>query len=83
MVMLQHSGWQVTTIDPNAYTTNAAGDAVYGARIGFVTNAGNGGRVFLPDNLLTPGNVAAEISKRAAIMDTVGSLTQPPEGVEV
>lgn len=83
MPQYAHTGWQVTSIDPNAYVTAASGDAVYGARVGFRTNAGNAGSVFVRDEDLTTENVTAAVDQRAAIMDTVASLQQPPGTAEV
>jgi hypothetical protein len=83
MAALSHSGWQVTAIYPNAYTTNTNGDAIYGTRINFITNAGNAGSVFAADSVLTPENVTALINARAAVMDTIATLTAQPQGVNV
>lgn len=81
MQSLMHTGWQVIGVDSTAYTTNARGDTVYGSRVRFQTNAGNVGSVFMPDDLLTPDNVTAEVNRKAAILDTVANLQAPPEAV--
>lgn len=83
MQQLTHSGWQVTSVDSTAYTVDAKGNPMYGARVNFQTTAGNTGSVFVPNDLLTPENVTAQINQRAAIMDTVANLSEPPETVEV
>lgn len=81
MVPLMHTGWQVTSVDSSAYTTNAKGDTVYGARVRFATSAGNTGSVFVADELLTPENVTAAINLKAATMDTIANLQEPAEAV--
>lgn len=81
MQPLMHTGWQVTSIDSSAYTTDAKGDTVRGARVSFATTAGNTGSVFLADELLTPDNVTAAINLKAATMDTIATLQQPAEAV--
>lgn len=81
MQPLAHSGWQVTGVDSTAYTTNAAGETLYGSRVRFQTTVGNVGSVFVPDHLLTPENVIFEVNRRAATLDTIANLQQPAEAV--
>jgi len=81
MQSLMHTGWQVIGVDSTAYTTNARGETVYGSRVRFQTTAGNVGSVFMPDDLLTPDNVTAEVNRKAAILDTIANLQQPAESV--
>lgn len=83
MAQLAHTGWQVTSIDSSAYVTAASGDAVYGARVHFRTNAGNTGSVFVADEDLSPQNVTYAVDQRAAVMDTLAALAQPPGTAEV
>lgn len=83
MSPLTHTGWQVTNVDSTAYSTDAKGNPVYGARVYFATHAGNSGQVFVPNDHLTPENVTAEVNKRAAIMDTIATLQQPAETVDM
>ena len=83
MSPLMHSGWQVTSVDSTAYTTNVKGDTVFGSRVAFATSAGNNGSVFIPNDQLSVDFVTAEINKRAAMMDSIAQLSQPPEAVDI
>jgi len=80
MPQLAHTGWKVTGIDPNAYVADANGDPMYGARIHFVTGAGNKASVFVRDQELTPANAGALIDMKAALLDEIASLEAAPLG---
>lgn len=80
MAHLIHTGWQVTGIDPSAYVADANGDPMYGARVHFVTGAGNKASVFLRDQDLTPANVGALIDMKAALLDEIRTLQAEPLG---
>lgn len=79
-VVIAHTGWQVTSIDPSAYVVDAKGDPMYGARVRFTTGAGNSGSVWVPEGALTPANAAALIDVQAALMDQIASLSSAPVG---
>lgn len=83
MPEIAHTGWQVNTIDPSAYVTDAAGDLQYGARVRFTTGAGNKGSVFLLNEVLTPANVAAAINRQAALLDAIAVMSADPVGMVV
>jgi hypothetical protein len=79
-VVIAHTGWQVTSIDPSAYVVDAKGDPIYGARVRFTTGAGNQGSVWVPEGALTPANTAELINVQAALLDQIAALGSDPIG---
>lgn len=81
MPEIAHTGWQVQGIDPSAHVTAANGDLVYGARVRFVTGAGNAGTVFVTNDELTPAIVGERINLRAALLDAIAAMSSEPVGM--
>lgn len=78
MAVIAHTGWQVRNIDPAAYVTDANGDLMYGARVHFITGAGNKGSVFVSNQQLTPAAVGELINVQAALLDSIATMTAEP-----
>lgn len=78
-VPLHHSGWVVTAQLTDQVIVTAAGQAVTGVQIFFITGAGNEGSVFIANNHYTPKVVRPAIHAQAAQIDTIGSLASGPQ----
>jgi len=72
------SGYTVT--NQNETTDLINSKPVRGVRIYFTTGLGNEGSVFIPDAQYQPGPVQAALSMRAALLDTIGTLTTVTPG---
>lgn len=83
MTQISHTGWQVISIDPSAYTVDIAGNPMYGTRVRFQTGAGNKGTVFIRDQDFIPVNVGAAIDVKAALLDQVANMSAPPQTLDV
>lgn len=75
---LHHSGWTITAQLTDQVIVTDAGRAVTGVQVFFITGDGNEGSVFIADNHYTLKVVKPAIDAKAALIDTVGSLTAGP-----
>jgi hypothetical protein len=74
-VPVHHSGWVVTSQLTDQVIVTAAGQAVTGVQIFFITGAGNEGSIFVANNHYTPKVVKPAIHAAAAQIDTIGQLS--------
>lgn len=74
-----HSGWIVTAQLTDQVIVTAAGQAVTGVQIFFVTGKGNEGSVFIANNHYIPKVVKPAIHAQAALIDTIGELAAGPQ----
>lgn len=70
----QPVSWHVTTQVQQAGRT-AAGAFVPGVLIGFATDNGHQGTIFLPQAQYTPEAVSAAVTEQVRLMRDVGGLT--------
>jgi hypothetical protein len=70
-----HSGWIVTSQLTDQVIVTAAGQAVTGVQVFFITGNGNEGSVFIANNHYTPKVVRPAIHAAAAQIDTIGQLS--------
>lgn len=71
---MHHSGWTVTAQLTDQVIVTAAGQAVTGVQIFFITGDGNEGSVFIAQNHYNPKVVKPAIHAQAALIDTIGKL---------
>ena len=71
---LHHSGWRVTSQLTDQVQITAAGQAVTGVQIFFVTGDGNEGSIFVASNHYTIKAVKPMIHAAAAKIDTIGIM---------
>lgn len=74
-VATHHSGWIVTSQLTDQVIVTAAGQAVTGVQIFFITGDGNEGSVFVANNHYNTKVVKAAIHAEAASIDTIGKLS--------
>jgi hypothetical protein len=78
-VPVHHSGWIVTSQLTDQVIVTAAGQAVTGVQIFFITGQGNEGSIFITNNHYTPKVVKPAIHAAAAQIDTIGQLSSGPQ----
>lgn len=76
---MHHSGWIVTSQLTDQVIVTAAGQAVTGVQIFFITGDGNEGSVFIANNHYTTKVVKEAIRAQAAAIDTIGKLNSGPQ----
>lgn len=76
---LHHSGWRVTSQLYDQVSINAAGLAITGVQIFFITGDGNEGSVFVAQNHYNEKVVKPAINAAAGLLDTIGALGSGPQ----
>jgi hypothetical protein len=71
---MHHSGWRVVSQLTDQVIVTAAGQAITGVQIFFITGDGNEGSIFVANNHYTLKAVKPLIHAAAAQIDTVGVL---------
>jgi hypothetical protein len=75
---MHHSGWRVTSQLTDQVIVTAAGQAITGVQIFFITGDGNEGSIFVANNHYSPKVVKPLIQAQAALIDTIGNDSSGP-----
>jgi len=76
---LHHSGFRVTSQVTDQVIVTAAGQAVTGVQIYFITGDGNEGSIFVANNHYSPKAVVPLLAAQAALIDTIGVIEHGPQ----